>query len=215
MALSEIKSKYKIIVNGFCFGMIIQLAVGPVCLYIFQGGNQRGFEYAEFIVLAVALIDALYITLAILGVSMILRGQKTKLLLKLFGAFIILIFGINIITSELLTMKIIPTIKVLKNNIFDNPFYNGLIITASNPLTILFWSGVFSAKISNDQLTKKNTIYFSIGCIFATLIFLTFIAYISSLMKSFLPITIIKYLNITVGVILIYFSGTMIIKKKN
>jgi threonine/homoserine/homoserine lactone efflux protein len=195
--------------------MIIQLAVGPVCLYIFQSGNQRGFEYAALVVLAVALIDALYIILAILGVSIILQGQKTKLFLKFFGAFIVLIFGVNIITSELLTMKIIPAINVFENTMFDNPFYNGLIITASNPLTIIFWSGVFSSKISNDQLSKKNTIYFSVGCIFATLIFLTFIAYISSLMKSFLPTTIIKYLNITVGLILIYFAGTMIIKKKN
>jgi threonine/homoserine/homoserine lactone efflux protein len=215
MTLSENKSKYEIIINGFYFGMIIQLAVGPVCLYIFQSGNQRGFEYAELVVLAVALIDALYIILAILGLSIILQGQKTKLFLKFFGAFIVLIFGVNIITSELLTMRIIPAINVFENSMLDNPFYNGLIITASNPLTILFWSGVFSSKVSNDQFSKKNTVYFSIGCIFATLLFLTFIAYLSSLMKSFLPLTIIKYLNITVGLILICFAGTMIIKKNN
>ncbi len=215
MILSENKSKYKIIINGLYFGTILQLAVGPVCLYIFQSGNQRGFEYALLIVLAVALIDALYITLAILGVSMILQGQKTKLFLKFFGAFIILIFGMNIITSEFLTMEIIPKINLFENIMLDKPFYNGLIITASNPLTILFWSGVFSSKVSNDQLSKRNIIYFSVGCIFATLIFLTAIAYISSLIKSFLPITIIKYLNITVGIVLIYFSVMMVVKKND
>ncbi len=69
---------YKMIYKGFLFGLLLQLAVGPICLYVLQASVSEGIVYAEIIVLAVTLVDSLYIMLAVLGAAVLLQGRTTK-----------------------------------------------------------------------------------------------------------------------------------------
>ena len=46
--------------------MLLQLAIGPVCIYIFNIASNDGFLNAEVGAIAVTIIDALYAMLAIL-----------------------------------------------------------------------------------------------------------------------------------------------------
>lgn len=74
------------LIKGFKFGMLLQIAIGPVCIFIFQTACKYGFFMGERGVLAVALIDALYIFAAIWGVgSLIEKNEKAKNYLKFFG----------------------------------------------------------------------------------------------------------------------------------
>jgi threonine/homoserine/homoserine lactone efflux protein len=202
------------IFGGFFFGMMLQLSIGPICLYIFKTGFARGFTAAETAVLAVALIDTLYIVLAISGLSTLISGEKSKWALRIIGAGIVLIFGINIILTQFFKISLLPTVNLFSDVIFNHPFYDGLLLTASNPLTIIFWSGVFATKISENDFSKKDLIYFSAGCVIATLVFLTLNALAGSLIKDFLPSIVIQWLNLAVGVALIFFAGKMLFSKK-
>jgi threonine/homoserine/homoserine lactone efflux protein len=202
------------IVGGFFFGMMLQLSIGPICLYIFKTGFARGFIAAETAVLAVALIDTLYIVLAISGLSTLISGEKSKWVLRIIGACVVLIFGINIILAQFLKISLLPAINLFSDVVFNHPFYDGLLLTASNPLTIIFWSGVFATKISENTFSKKDLIYFSAGCVIATLVFLTLVALAGSLIKDFLPSIIIQWLNLAVGVTLIFFAGKMLLSRK-
>ncbi|MDR3490763.1 MAG: LysE family transporter, partial [Gammaproteobacteria bacterium] len=94
----------------------------------------------------------------------------------------------------------------------ENTFLEGLVLTASNPLAILFWVGIFSSKIVEEKLTRKDVYLFGLGSIISTLFFLTIVAAIGSVTGYFLPIEIISMLNLVVGVILIWFALKMIIK---
>ena len=60
------------ILKGFKFGMLLQFAVGPVCIFILQMASLRGFYMAEIGVLGVVLIDGIFIICAILGISSII-----------------------------------------------------------------------------------------------------------------------------------------------
>jgi threonine/homoserine/homoserine lactone efflux protein len=202
------------IVGGFFFGMMLQLSIGPICLYIFKTGFARGFIAAETAVLAVALIDTLYIVLAISGLSTLISGEKSKWVLRIIGACVVLIFGINIILTQFFKINLLPTVNLFSDVIFNHPFYDGLLLTASNPLTIIFWSGVFATKISENDFSKKDLIYFSAGCVIATLVFLTLVALAGSLIKDFLPSIVIQWLNLAVGVTLIFFAGKMLLSRK-
>ncbi|MGD0854679.1 MAG: LysE family transporter [Dehalococcoidia bacterium] len=202
------------IVGGFFFGMMLQLSIGPICLYIFKTGFARGFIAAETAVLAVALIDTLYIVLAISGLSTLISGEKSKWVLRIIGACVVSIFGINIILTQFFKINLLPTVNLFSDVIFNHPFYDGLLLTASNPLTIIFWSGVFATKISENDFSKKDLIYFSAGCVIATLVFLTLVALAGSLIKDFLPSIIIQWLNLAVGVTLIFFAGKMLLSRK-
>jgi threonine/homoserine/homoserine lactone efflux protein len=208
---SSRKAIHKIVLSGLGFGMVIQLAVGPVCLYVFQGGTDRGFWYAERIVFAVALVDALYIAAALAGISVLLRGRRTGMVLGALGSLVVFIFGLDIIASALFAMNIIPAMGAPGGALTGSPFYNGLIITVSNPLTILFWSGVFSSRVSQGGYSRSETVYFSTGCVLATLLFLTFVALASGMLPSFLPAPVIAYFNVAAGLFLVYFAVRMTI----
>lgn len=199
------------IFKGFKFGMLLQLAIGPVCIFIFREGCNRGFLSAEAGVLAVGLTDAFYVWLAIQGVAKLLEDKRTQKILTLLGAAIVGIFGLNII-GDAVGMTIIPNFNLFHGVKAENTFLSGLILTVSNPLTVLFWAGVFSAKIAEERMQRKDTYLFGLGAVAATPLFLTFIALTGTFTQHFLPVRIIRLLNFLVGLALFVFAIKMVSK---
>lgn len=201
-----------VIIKGFKLGMMLQLAIGPVCVFIFKVGGNKGLIAAELAVLGVALIDAFYIILAISGIASFVDNERVRHIFKIFGAIIVAIFGLNIIL-ETFGWEVIPNVNLFDGMKLQNPFFEGLVLTASNPLTILFWAGVFSAKIAEEQLTRKDVCFYGLGSVLATIFFLTVIAVTGSITRYFLPVDVISTLNFIVGLGLVYFAFRMFIKK--
>lgn len=198
--------------KGFKFGMLLQLAIGPVFVYIFKLASNNGFIAAETGVLAVTFVDALYILLAILGIASFIEKDRVKSILKIGGSIIVALFGLNIIVDSL-GWGIVINLKLFNDLKIDNSFLQGLVLTASNPLTILFWAGVFSAKIAEGNLNRKEVFLFGVGAVISTVFFLTFVAMIGSLTKSFIPEDVVKVLNVIVGLTLLYLAIRMFLKK--
>ncbi|WP_088226173.1 LysE family transporter [Desulfosporosinus sp. FKB] len=200
------------ITKGFKLGMMLQLAIGPVCVFIFTLGGNKGLLTAELAVLGVAIIDALYILLAIFGIASFIDKERVKQILKLFGSIIVAIFGLHIVVGTF-GWEVLPNVSLFNGIKTENSFVEGIILTASNPLTILFWAGVFSTKIAKEKLTRTEVYFFGFGSVLSTIFFLTVIAVIGSITRKFLSVTIISTLNFTVGLVLIYFAFRMFFKK--
>ena len=158
--------------KGLRFGMIIQFAIGPVCLFILSTAINTNFMNSLIAVFAVVIVDAIYIILAIFGIVSFIKIPKYQLIFKVLSGLIVLLFGINIIMNNI-GFNFIPNINLFSFNKESNSFIYAFVLTASNPLTILFWSGVLSSKIIDDNLKNKDLKYFGFGCISATFIFLT------------------------------------------
>ncbi|MDQ0194175.1 LysE family translocator [Paenibacillus wynnii] len=200
------------LVNGFKFGILLQFAVDPVCLYIFQTASLQGFAAAEAGALGVGLIDGLYILAAILGMTSIIQQMNINQGLKIFGAATLFIFGLNMIIG-LFDKSLLPSLNIADLSGINNAFVYALILTASSPLTILFWAGVFSTKIAQEHLDRKQIYLFGLGALLSTILFLTLIAFIGSLTQAFVTPLIIQVMNLAVGLIFIYFAIKMIMKK--
>ena len=96
----------------------------------------------------------------------------------------------------------------------SNIFIQGLVLTLSNPITIVFWGSVLTTKIIEDNLNKKELAIFSIGLVSSTIIFLTFVSVLGMMLSSFIPSSISNALNIMVGILIVLFAIKMIIKKE-
>ncbi len=109
-------------------------------------------------------------------------------------------------------INIIPglNLKLTSSNIF----IQGLILTLSNPITIVFWGSVLTTKIIEDKLNKKELMVFSVGLVSSSLIFLTFVAILGTMLSSFIPENISRIMNIIVGIIIILFGIKMLLKKE-
>lgn len=201
------------LIKGFKFGMLLQLAVGPVCFFIFQLASVNGFWSAEIGVFAVVLVDGIYILAAIIGIASLIENEKVKFLLRYFGAIILFMFGFNILL-EVFSISLLPSFTIVDSLSVNNSFLKGVILTASNPLTIIFWAGVFSTKIIGENMDKSDIYLFGIGALLSTLIFLSVVAGVGSLTQQFLSENLKNVLNIIVGIVLIFFGVKMLCKKE-
>lgn len=197
--------------EGLRFGLLLQLAVGPMCLMVFNTAKNVSFLVAMSLVLAIALVDAFYILLASLGVSKILEKKSVKKIFKIIGSLVLMIFGLNIVLN-VFNINLIPGLNLKPSS--SNIFIQGLVLTLSNPITIVFWGSVLTTKIIDDKLKKKELFIFSTGLVSSTLTFLTFVALLGTVLSSFIPETVSNILNVIVGLLIIGFGIKMLIKKE-
>jgi threonine/homoserine/homoserine lactone efflux protein len=199
------------LLKGFRFGMLLQLAVGPMCLLVFQTASKEGFWKGFILVLAISLIDACYIGLSALGASKALKKQSVQATLKVISAMILIVFGMNISLGAL-GYSILPSVALFHGSDSSNLILKGILLTASNPLTIIFWSGVFAGQVLEHKFNKTQVLKFGIGCVLSTLCFLSAIAGIGSAVNVFLSNKMITILNFIVGLVIIGFGLKLLMK---
>lgn len=202
------------IIKGFRFGMLLQLAVGPMCLMVFNTSASEGLFAGLLLVMAITLIDGLYIALSGVGVAALLNNERVKLVIKLFGCIVLVLFGLSTITGAF-GKEILPSLALFHADGVRNIFLKGLLMTASNPLTIIFWSGVFSSQVIQHGLKKQQLIWFGFGCVLSTLSFLSLVAVLGKVISGFLPPGIITGMNVVVGGLLIAFGIRLVLSKGN
>ena len=205
---------FKLLFKGFRLGLLLQLAIGPVCLYALNASFAVGFLPSLAFVAAVTLADAFYIALAILGVSSFLKKKRIRLAAIWAGGGMLLLFGADMVLSAL-NVPFIPNINLFHTSGASSLFMQGLLLTLSNPLTILFWSGVLTARISQMSLNTHQRCLYAAGCVLATFIFLTAVVATGGVLQGHVPALFITVLNIVVGVAIIGFGIRLLFQKKD
>lgn len=198
--------------RGLKFGMLLQLAIGPMCLMVFNTAVKQGVLYGLCLVAAIALVDALYIALSCGGVAVVLYQAKVKAVVQILGAFVLAYFGANMVAGGL-GFSLLPQMAVFSQPTGMSLFAQGLFLTASNPLTILFWGGVLSLQVAKHGLSKKELFLFALGCVLATVLFLTAVAFLAGVCGRFLPSIAIQILNVLVGIAIISFGTRLLLKR--
>lgn len=208
--------RWKTVVQGIRFGLLLQLAVGPVCLFVFKTGADSGAMAALSAVCAVALVDTVYIGLAAIGVAQVVRGRNAERLLRVGGALVIAFFGADVLLSAI-GYPLLPNLGMstaMNPTSIPGTFQAALILTGGNPLTIVFWAGVFGAKISTGHMQPIDIGLFSFGCVVSTIVFLAVVGSAGAIAATFLTPLMIVALNLAVGSALVYFAARMLVPKQ-
>jgi threonine/homoserine/homoserine lactone efflux protein len=83
----------------------------------------------------------------------------------------------------------------------------GIVLTLTNPLTILFWAGVFGSLMSSADLADRvNLVGFAVGCVLSTLLFLTAVSALGRYAAKVLHPVWMRRFNFVVGLFLIGFA---------
>lgn len=202
------------IARGFRFGLMLQFAIGPVCLYVLKVAAESGTYPAISAVVAATIVDGLFATLAILGIGPLLDKPKAKNVLRRLGTLILLYFGSGIVLS-VIGINIIPFIGDVALTNTSSAFTTGLILTAANPLTILFWAGVFATKISQGKNDKRNIVLFAFGSVSSTIVFLGVLSFAAGSTRPLLTHSVILTMNIFVGAALLVFAVKMLFQQES
>jgi len=204
------KKGFKIFQNGLTTGLFLQLAIGPVFFYIINLALQRSIYDGLIAVLAVTIVDYFYITLSIIGIGKLLEKKKTKNVFGIISSIVLIIFGVIIIKS-IVDNGLSATVNIESASLLSS-FFSVLILTISSPMTIIFFTGIFTAKAIEYNYTKKDLYIFGFSVGSATFTFMGLSVIIFSLLKGTIPIALIQVLNLLVGVVLIGYGVMRLIK---
>jgi threonine/homoserine/homoserine lactone efflux protein len=186
-------------------GLILQIAVGPITFFIINIVIQRTLLDGFFAILGAALADYCYITLSIIGIAKLLENVRIKKTLGFISSLVLILFGFYIIIGSLRNIQVNVGIT---NNLQDltRSFISTFMLTLSNPLTIIFWTSIFTARSIEYSLNRKELIIFGFAAGLAVFLFLGTIVLIISIFKYSIPVAAVRLANILVGLILITYG---------
>lgn len=206
----NMKNGFKIFKNGLATGLFLQLAIGPVFFYIVNLTLQKSFYDGLVAVLAVTIVDYLYITLSIIGIGKLLEKKKTKNVFGIISSIVLIIFG-AIIIKGIATNDLSATVDIKSVSILSS-FLSVFFLTISSPMTIVFFTSIFTAKAVEHNYTKRDLYIFGFSVGSATFLFMGLSVILFSLLKQSVPIALIQVLNLLVGVVLIGYGIMRLIK---
>ena len=202
------KKTLLVIKRGLFLGLIIQLAIGPIFFFIVNLSLQKTLLDGLMGVLAATVVTYIYIALSVFGIGKILEEEKFKKIFGIISSIVLIIFGGIIINGAINSGDI--EIAVNTSNLFAS-FTSVFLLAISNPLSIVFFTGLFSAKAIEHNYTKNELYFFGFGTGLSTFIFMGGAILLVSFLKEAIPIIVMQILNIAVGVLIIGY-GTIILK---
>jgi threonine/homoserine/homoserine lactone efflux protein len=207
-------------ISGFKFGMMLQFAVGPVCLYILKISLSSSLTAALSGMVGVTLVDSLFVILAIFGIgNIITQSDKLSRYLCYVGGIILIVFGMLMLYSAFGTYTerqvLIETSRLTAQDVSNgHAFIKAALLTLSSPMTIIFWGGVFATKITNDFLSQRQLYIFGLGAVSSTAFSLTLVALIARQMTFLFNVVGIVILNSVVGILLVGYGVRQMRYKK-
>jgi len=194
-----------IMLNGFLTGLILQIAIGPVFLFILNISLQKTVIDGLFAISAVTLVDYIFIALAVLGVGKLLEKPKIKHALGIISSLVLILFGIIMILSINQSNQVSSPNNLIESN-YISSFISAFILTISSPLTIVFWTSLFATKAIEKGYAQKQLIFFGIAAGLATLVFLGSSVTLLSIFRASIPLALLRVLNTAVGLLLIIYG---------
>ena len=196
--------------NGLLTGLTLQLAIGPVFFYIVNLGLQKTIWDGLAGAAAVTIVDYFYIILAIFGVGKLLEKKKFKEIFGILSSSILIIFGAFIIYG-LFNNETQITQEITSSNFLDS-FLSVFLLTISSPMTIVFFTGLFTARAFELKYTKKDLYIFGFAVGLSTLIFMGSSVVLFTIFKEAIPLIIIQVLNFAVGALLVAYGAVRLFK---
>jgi threonine/homoserine/homoserine lactone efflux protein len=125
------------LLSAVFLGIVVAVPPGSVTIIACQRALQYGFRNSAIFTLGSCLSDIFYITLVYIGVAnLISNNQYLKIVLWIVCGIILIILGMSSINS----IRKNQGIEENKSGFQSNPlatFISGIVITLSNPLTIV------------------------------------------------------------------------------
>lgn len=200
----------EIVLKSIIAGLTLALLIGPVFFTLIQTSIERGFSSGVWVAAGISLCDAVYITLAYLGLSQFLSNGIAQIYMAYFGGLILVGFGgyyLFIKNRRTLRYKTIsvksysPLLLMTK----------GFVINGLSPMVLIFWLGMVSLATTDFGYTSTSSVVTFFGSIVVT-VFLTDLlkAKLADKLRKILTPHFIRIMNILLGLVMVLFGGRLL-----
>ncbi|MFC4410333.1 LysE family transporter [Chungangia koreensis] len=193
------------IIGYFILGISLAAPVGPVNAAQLNTGIRNGFFHALIFGFGALTADILYMIAVYLGVGQLLTSSFMKTLLWSFGAFVLIYTGIEaLISMKKLTIKMTKG----KRTRLRQSAISGFLMSLMNPLTILFWLGIYGSVLAGtaDNVSNTKLLVFSLSMIMGILTWDFTMSILSSGAKKYLSANLLKGITLVTSLSMILFG---------
>jgi L-lysine exporter family protein LysE/ArgO len=193
-----------LILKYVLLGISLAAPIGPVNAAQMDRGIKYGFWQAWMVGLGATVADGLYMLMVYMGLVSYINTAFMKSFLWLFGCFVLLYTGIETFK------KASGEIRGEKNYTvhIGKSFSAGFLMSLTNPLTILFWLGIYGSILAEtaSKYSLESLMLYS-GAIFAGILVWDFtMALVSSFFRKLLADRILGVISKVSGLSLIGFG---------
>lgn len=193
-----------IFISYMILGLSLSAPVGPVNAAQLDKGIKKGFWHAWLFGIGAVLADILYMVLVYLGVVHFLNTPFMQTFLWLFGAFVLIYSGLE----SILNANKVTVSQASNEDTLWRSMFSGFLMSVSNPMTILFWLGIYGSilvKTAADNGSGQLFLY-SVAVITGVVVWDLFMAALGSIFRRYLSNKALSLISILSGVSLIVFG---------
>ncbi|MEN0645261.1 LysE family transporter [Alkalicoccobacillus gibsonii] len=196
-----------IILSYIMLGISLAAPIGPVNAAQIEKGLRAGFLHSWVVGIGAMFADLLYMLIVFLGVSHFLEIEGVKVFLWLFGAFVLIYTGAESLKKA--ANEVSGARASGYNQTLTQSFWSGFLISVVNPLTILFWLGIYGSVLAKTvTLYDVNQIWLFSAAIFIGITAWDIaVAILSSTARRFVNQKAISRVSILSGICLIGFGA--------
>ncbi|YAR64395.1 LysE family transporter [Bacillus cytotoxicus] len=182
-------------------GLSLSAPIGPINAAQMDKGIKYGFFHSWVLGIGALIADLIYMMLIYFGVVHFLQTDIVKLFLWSFGTFVLFYTGIESLKSA---NEITITNHKSKESIIKT-FFSGFFMSLSNPISILFWIGIFGSILAKTASSYDNDhlLLYSLGIILGIFLWDITMAAVSSSFRNILNLRVLSLLTILSGLSLI------------
>ncbi|MDT8861640.1 LysE family translocator [Alkalihalobacillus sp. MEB130] len=186
-------------------GLSLAAPIGPVNAAQLDRGIKSGFFHAWLVGLGATVADAFYMLLVFVGVVQFIEVPIIQTFLWIFGFFVLVYTGIESITSA---GRISSYQSRSSKDSRMRSFFSGFFMSLFNPLTILFWLGIFGSILAKTVTTygTSQVILYSAAIFIGITVWDITMAALASTLRKFLTNRLLTVISIVSGFSLIGFG---------
>ncbi|MFB4169629.1 LysE family transporter [Virgibacillus sp. JSM 102003] len=193
-----------VFISYIFLGLSLAAPLGPINAAQINQGIKNGFFHSWLIGLGSIVAEIFFITAVFFGVVHFLEIPFMKTFLWSFGAFVLFYTGIeSIVSSEKLQIN-----QNRKKESLKRTFTTGFLISISNPLSILFWLGIYGSVLANtiNRYDNFHLILYGVAMLVGLMLWDLTMAGVSSSFRKFLTQRTLKVISVFTGLVLCGFG---------
>ncbi len=200
--LGEIRMN--VFLSYILLGLSLAAPIGPINAAQIDRGIRNGFMHSWLIGVGAVVADGIYMLIVYIGVVQFLETSIMQTFLWLFGCFVLMYTGIETFINA---GKINLAQSRGKEPLIKS-FFSGFFMSISNPLTILFWLGIYGSILAKTAATYNTgqLILYSSAIFIGLLSWDIAMASIASSFKKFLTTNLLVVISLLSGLSLIGFG---------
>ncbi len=196
------------IFEGFQYGLILTLIVGPSFFYLIRVSIRQGFRKAAAFTFGILISDLVFIAGIFFGMSRLFQQAAFQVSFSFIAGSIVLGMGVRYVLKGRDKSPILENgnLPEEKNKSIFSYLLKGIVINGFNPFTVMLWITVLGTVAVDKEYEGQNFLLFMTGLICTVVSADLTKAYMAHRISKLLKPRVLHIIDLVLGIIFILLS---------